>query len=430
MNIAIVGSGPSSFYTVQSLLRDCEDINIDIFERLPAPFGLVRYGVAPDHQKTKNIIRLFSKYLFDKNVFYFGNVEIGKDIDINFLSDTYDAVILSSGAPDDKSLEISGTEHENVFGSAEFVGWYNGNPDYENLSPDLSGHNAVIIGNGNVALDCARVLAKTKEEFYNSDIMSYSLKKLVNSNIENIYIVGRRTPKDAKFTIAELRELNELKLFLPLVDYDKDLLEQYLLKENIETKIKKNIEVLINFKKNLKKSNKKIIFKFLSTPHEILNNNGKKTLVFKKNVIENDNIKVTNTTETLEADLIISAIGYKVNPINDLEIHPNNNYFVNTDGHIKKNIYTNGWASGASVGVIGSNKLGGSLLSKKILDTVKSEKKDSRNKIIDYLNKKNVKFINKDDWNKIDQQETKEAEENFVRKKFVNVEKIFNLINN
>ena len=134
MNIAIVGSGPSAFYTTQSLLREDQDIKIDIFEKLPAPFGLVRYGVAPDHQKTKNIIRLFSKYLDEENVAYFGNVNIGKDVSIELISQLYDAVIISSGASLDKELILEGDNYKNLFGSAEFVGWYNGNPLHSKLN--------------------------------------------------------------------------------------------------------------------------------------------------------------------------------------------------------------------------------------------------------------------------------------------------------
>ena len=138
MNIAIIGSGPSAFYTVQSFLRENPSTNIDVFEKLPAPFGLVRYGVAPDHQKTKNIIRLFTKYLYENNVNYYGNVEIGKTIALETLSNIYDAVVVSSGAPEDKNLSIDNKSKAKIYGSAQFVGWYNGNPMHSNLSPNFT----------------------------------------------------------------------------------------------------------------------------------------------------------------------------------------------------------------------------------------------------------------------------------------------------
>jgi len=242
MNIAIIGSGPSAFYTVQSFLRENPSTNIDIFEKLPAPFGLVRYGVAPDHQKTKNIIRLFTKYLYENNVNYYGNVEIGKTIALETLSNIYDAVVVSSGAPEDKNLIIDNNSTVKIYGSAQFVGWYNGNPIHSNLSPNFNCKNIVIIGNGNVALDCARVIAKTKEEFYQSDIMEYALSALNQSSVENIYIIGRRTPKDAKFTISELREMADLKSYKPEVDYDEKEMLKVLESNDIDTKVKKNIE--------------------------------------------------------------------------------------------------------------------------------------------------------------------------------------------
>ncbi len=424
MNIAIIGSGPSAFYTVQSLLREKINLKIDIFEKLPAPFGLVRYGVAPDHQKTKNITRLFTKYLYEEKVNYFGNIEIGKDISIELLSDLYDAVIMSSGATEDRQLNIEGDDFSNVYGSGKFVGWYNGNPNYSSLSPNFRTKNAIIIGNGNVALDCARVLAKCEEELYQSDIMNFTLNYLNNSEIENIYIIGRRTPKDSKFTISELREIGDLKLFDPVVDYDIKELER-ILDNNIDTKIKKNIEVFINFKKLVPNKRNKIIFKFLSTPHRIVNKNSSYDLLIKKNKLVNNKIISTQEKEVINAGLIISAIGYKVSPIEGLKLDSTGTFFLNHKGHIKKNIYTNGWAAGASVGVIGTNKIGASLLAKKILTEIKNEKNNSREKVLEYFNSNSLKYISKDDWKKIDQIEINQAMENFVRKKIVDLKEIF-----
>ncbi len=425
MNIAIVGSGPSAFYTTQSLLREDQDIKIDIFEKLPAPFGLVRYGVAPDHQKTKNIIRLFSKYLDEENVAYFGNVNIGKDVSIELISQLYDAVIISSGASLDKELILEGDNYKNLFGSAEFVGWYNGNPLHSKLNPNFRTKNAVIIGNGNVALDCARILSKSKEELYQSDIMDYALDTLSTSSIENIYIIGRRTPKEAKFTISELREMGELKTFEPKVNYNKEDLEKILNSGELDTKVKKNIEVLLSFKSNQKKYKKKIIFKFLSSPYKIVSKNDQTHILLKKSVVKNNNIVVTNEVENIEAGIVISAIGYKVCPIDGLELDPTKNFFANKNGHIKNNIYTNGWASGASVGVIGTNKIGASLLTKKVLNEVKSKKPYASEKIKEFLKQKLIKFITKDDWKKLDKIEIDLAKENFTRAKLADLKTIF-----
>ena len=169
MNVAIIGSGPSAFYAAQCFSND-EKVKVDIIEKFFAPYGLVRYGVAPDHQKTKNIIRLFNRVLERENVDFFGNVNVSTDISLNFLSENYDVVLIATGASKDKLLNIKGESLNGVIGSSEFVGWYNDNPDFTTLSPNLNSSNVVIIGNGNVALDCARILSKTEEELNGSDI--------------------------------------------------------------------------------------------------------------------------------------------------------------------------------------------------------------------------------------------------------------------
>ena len=194
MNIAIIGSGPSAFYAAQYLSNN--DVNnVDIIEKLFAPYGLVRYGVAPDHQKTKNIIKLFNRVLEKKNVNFFGNIFITKDISLDYISNIYDAVILATGASDDKLLGIKGESLYGVYGSGEFVGWYNDNPLYKDLNPKLDCETAIIIGNGNVALDCARILAKQEEELEGSDISSKNLNLLNSSSIKKIHVIGRRGPK-------------------------------------------------------------------------------------------------------------------------------------------------------------------------------------------------------------------------------------------
>ena len=425
MNIAIIGSGPSAFYTIQSLFKEGIKVDIDIFEKLPAPYGLVRYGVAPDHQKTKNIIKLFSKYLFNKNVKYFGNIEVGKDIKIEHMSDLYDAVIIATGAPEDNKLNIEGSDLSNIFGSTEFVGWYNGVPKYSELAPNFNHKNAIIIGNGNVALDCARILSKTKEEFYDSDIMNYSIKMLQASLIENIYVIGRRTPRDAKFTIAELRELSNLGSFQPVVDYPLNELKSILEQSDTDTKIKKNVEVLLNFKEKKEQVIKKIKFKFLKTPFKIERSESEYSFFFKNNIIKNNKIIVTDEIQFIRAGLIISAIGYKVTPINDIPLDISKSYFLNKEGHIKDNIYTNGWASGSSVGVIGSNKAGGATLAKKIINEIVPTKKDSTKKLLTFLRDKEIQFINKNNWEKIDQIELNEVSKNFIRNKLVDINYIF-----
>lgn len=191
LNVAIVGSGPSGFYTVAALLKSGVDCRIDILERLPTPFGLIRGGVAPDHQKTKNVWRAYEKSALDPAVRYYGNVEVGRDVTIEELRGLYDAVVLAVGSPIDRKLGIPGEDKAGVYGAAAFVGWYNGHPDFRNLDPNLDTGAAVIVGNGNVAIDCARVLAKTSDEMATTDLTDYANDTIKASPLKDIYMCGQ-----------------------------------------------------------------------------------------------------------------------------------------------------------------------------------------------------------------------------------------------
>ena len=218
-HIAIVGSGPAGYYTAEAAVKQWgEDARVDIFDKLPVPFGLIRTGVAPDHQSIKAVARRYEKTAIGDTVRFAGNVEIGRDIAIEELTELYDAVILATGAPRDRDLPIPGADSANVFGSAAFVGWYNGHPEYAALAPDLSGRHAVIIGMGNVALDVARILSKTEAEFGGSDIVAHALELLRDSNIETITILGRRGPHQIMMTPKELGELLRLERAVPRVE--------------------------------------------------------------------------------------------------------------------------------------------------------------------------------------------------------------------
>ncbi|MCG8547369.1 MAG: FAD-dependent oxidoreductase, partial [Alphaproteobacteria bacterium] len=211
LNVAVVGSGPSGFYTVAALLKSGVECRIDILERLPTPFGLIRGGVAPDHQKTKNVWRAYEKSALHHVVNYYGNVEVGRDVTIDELRAMYDAVVLAVGSPLDRKLGIPGEDKIGVVGSAAFVGWYNGHPDFRDLNPDLNVEGVVVVGNGNVAVDCARVLGKTPEEMATTDLTDYAAEAIHASPLTDIYMCGRRGPIEAKFTNVELREMGQLE---------------------------------------------------------------------------------------------------------------------------------------------------------------------------------------------------------------------------
>ena len=217
--IAIIGSGPAGYYTAEAALKKWgEEVRIDVFDRLPVPYGLIRTGVAPDHQSIKAVSARYEKAALSPQVRFVGNVSIGPDVSIAELQRLYHAVVLATGAPNDRTLDLPGADLGNVLGSAAFVGWYNGHPQFAALDPDLSGETAVVIGMGNVALDVARILAKTRAEFTGSDIVGHALDALQASRIRRIVILGRRGPHQIMMTPKELGELLHLERASPRVD--------------------------------------------------------------------------------------------------------------------------------------------------------------------------------------------------------------------
>ena len=270
IKIAIIGSGPSAFYTAQYLLKEEGKYEIDIIEKLFSPFGLVRYGVSPDHQNTKNVIRVFNRTLNNENVEFFGGVEVNNSPSIDDLVNLYDATVITTGMGIDRPINIKGADKVGFYGATEFVNWYNGHPEYENLNPDLNTDTAIIIGNGNVAIDCARLLVRTKKEMENSDITQYASKALFNSPIRKVYIIGRRGPLDSKFTTVEIREMGEL------LNCDS-ILSQGTLKtidsNLLNEKLPKQFKILTNFpekKQKVSKKTKTVEFIFYSSPIELL----------------------------------------------------------------------------------------------------------------------------------------------------------------
>ncbi|MGB7406460.1 MAG: FAD-dependent oxidoreductase, partial [Pacificimonas sp.] len=222
LHIAIVGSGPAGYYTAEAAQKAFgADARIDILDRLPTPFGLIRSGVAPDHQSLKAVSRRYEKTALTDEVRFVGNVAIGDDgVSIAELQDIYDAVILATGAPHDRKLGIAGDDLIGAFGSAEFVGWYNGHPDFRAADPPLDHSTAVVVGNGNVAIDCARILAKTETELVSSDIVAHAAEALAKSKIRHIHILGRRGPHQVSFTPKELGEMGKLDRAASVADAD------------------------------------------------------------------------------------------------------------------------------------------------------------------------------------------------------------------
>ena len=376
--IAIVGAGPAGYFTAQALQNaQNEELTfaIDMIERLPTPWGLVRSGVAPDHPKTKTVSKVFEKIAKEPNFRLFANVELGKDVSLKDLRDQYDAVVLSTGASKGRKLGIPGEELANSISAADFVPWYNAHPDYVNVEFDLSGDTAVVIGAGNVAMDVARMLAIDPTELGPTDVAEHALVKLKESNIRTVIICGRRGPEHAAFTAPELRVLPKLKSTDVYIDEKqvKDATERANIGGEIDKDLKHNLEAMKLIAEHFKKGvDRKLEIKFLATPVEIKGNKKVKEAVFTINKVENGKVISTKETFTVKTGLVITAIGYDVAEYQGITIK--NGRINNIAGHIEHNVYTTGWAKRGPTGVIGTNKSDSSDVVDLIIENLKEPK--------------------------------------------------------
>jgi ferredoxin--NADP+ reductase len=358
--IAIVGAGPAGYFTAQAFQKAQSDelsFAIDMIERLPTPWGLVRSGVAPDHPKIKTVSKVFEKIAKEANFRLFANVELGKDVSLKDLRDQYDVVVLATGASKGRKLGIPGEELKNSLSAAEFVPWYNAHPDYVDVEVDLSSDTAVVIGAGNVAMDVARILAIDPSELDPTDVAEHALIKLKQSNIRTVIICGRRGPEHAAFTAPELRDLPKLENTDVFIDPKQieEAIKHIEEMEEVEKDLKNNIEAMKTIAEHEKKGvPRKLEIKFLSTPIEIKGNGKVEEIVFQKNKVENGKVIATTETFSVKTGLVITAIGY--NSIEYPGISIENGRITNIAGHVEHNVYAVGWAKRGPTGVIGTNK--------------------------------------------------------------------------
>ncbi|CAB4701354.1 MAG: glutamate synthase subunit beta [Actinobacteria bacterium] len=349
--VAIVGAGPSGYFAAQALQNSVTDeltFTIDMIERLPTPWGLVRSGVAPDHPKIKTVAKVFEKIASEANFRLFGNVELGKDLTLADLTNKYDAVIMATGSTIGKKLGIPGEELANSISSAQFVPWYNGHPDYANFKVDLSGKVAVVIGAGNVAMDCGRILAVDPKELDETDTADHALDLLHKSNIRKVFITGRRGAEFAAFTAPELRDLPKLENTDVYISEDEIALAHKNAQDKgeIEKHLASNLEAMKLIAETPKHGHERSLeFLFSHTPKEILGN-GK---------VEAIKYSTPSGDVTIPCDLVITAIGYESEAITGVSFEKGK--IANVDGRVSgSNIYAVGWAKRGPSGVIGTNK--------------------------------------------------------------------------
>lgn len=421
LSVAIVGAGPAAFYTVEALLA-ASDIEIDIIERLPTPYGLIRAGVAPDHQSTKKVSRKFERTVLDHAVHFFGNVEVGRDVELDELRAMYDAVVLAVGSPTDRPLGIPGEDSRGVYGSSLFVGWYNGHPDFRDLQPIVLGPTAIVIGNGNVALDVARVLVMSDAELAASDIPDYAIELLRRSGIREVVVVGRRGPTDARFANVELRELLDLDDAVAVMD-SANLPETVVIGDDRERRLKeKNLAVFREFARARgDEKAKRIRFRFFATPVAIRGDDIATGVTFQSTSPRGDTISPSGLFFDIACYTVITAVGYHSRGIPGAPFDSARGIVTSVDGRIDQGFYVVGWAKRGPSGVISSNRPDGETCARQIIADLAYSTRSGRPALERLLAHRSVRFISFADWLAIDQAEVAAARPPAPRRKLTSL---------
>ena len=411
--IAIVGAGPAGYFTAQALQNAQSDdlsFSIDMFERLPTMWGLVRSGVAPDHPKIKTVAKVFEKVASDPDFRLFGNVEVGTDLDIEELCPRYDAVVMCTGSSIGKTLGIPGEDLPGSLSAADFVPWYNGHPDYVNVNVPLDGDTAVIIGAGNVAMDCARMLGIDPSELDSTDTADHALAALHASGIRKVYIAGRRGPEHAAFTAPELRELPKLEHTDVIIENSavQEANERAQAAGEIDKQLASNLEAWrLIAEKPLEGHDRVMEFRFLSAPKEIKGTDRVEEVIFGINEIKGGKVVDTGETYSIKTNLVITAIGYHALPIKGISYRDGK--VENDEGRVLgTNIYTVGWAKRGPSGVIGTNKSDASDVVKLLIEDLGPEPKNGGD--ISVVIPQAIKVIDQACWTKINAAEVAAGE--------------------
>jgi ferredoxin--NADP+ reductase len=372
--VAIVGAGPAGAFAAACLLRACGDAEIDLLERLPTPWGLLRGGVAPDHQEIKRLQDTFDRETLARGCRFLGNVEVGVDITHAELMRHYTAVIYATGAQTDKSLGIEGENLPGSWAATEFVAWYNGHPDYRGLEFDLSARRAVVIGNGNVAADVTRVLTLSTTELERTDIADHALDALRSSSIEEVVVLGRRGPAQAAFTSAELRELGHLDgvdIRVDADDLDLDPVSSRWLAEQGTFTARKNVELLREFAARPAgpPARRRIVLRFLRSPVQIRGAGRVEAIDVRRNEIvraEDGSQRasaVDEDVETIACGLVLRSVGYRAVPLPDVPFDERRFVLPNERGRVRApdgaplvGVYAVGWIKRGPTGILGTNK--------------------------------------------------------------------------
>ncbi|BAU97112.1 ferredoxin/ferredoxin-NADP reductase [Corynebacterium suranareeae] len=436
LRVAVVGAGPAGIYASDLLMKSDTDVQIDLFERMPAPFGLIRYGVAPDHPRIKGIVKSLHNVMDKEQLRFLGNIEVGKDITVDELHEFYDAIVFSTGATGDQDLRVPGSDLEGSWGAGEFVGFYDGNPNFER-SWDLSAEKVAVIGVGNVALDVARILAKTGDELLVTEIPDNVYESLAKNNAKEVHVFGRRGPAQAKFTPLELKELDhsdtiEVVVNPEDIDYDaaseqarRDSKSQDLVCQTLEGYAMRDP----------KGAPHKLFIHFFESPVEILGEDGKVVGIKTERTQLDGNGGVTGTGKftTWDVQSVYRAVGYRSDAIEGVPFDAERAVIPNDGGHIIDpevgapiaGLYATGWIKRGPIGLIGNTKSDAKettemLLADYAAGSLPEPKKPELDAIIEFLDERKVAFTTWEGWHLLDAAERALGEpEGRERKKIV-----------
>ncbi|WP_417517364.1 FAD-dependent oxidoreductase [Minwuia sp.] len=428
LQVAIIGAGPAGFYAAEALAKE-EGVQVDLIDRLPTPHGLIRSGVAPDHQTTKKVTKKYDQTAARENVRYIGNVTMGTDVSVAELRDLYDAVIIAFGAEGDRPIGLPGEDKEGVYGSFAFVGWYNGHPDFTDLAPDLDIDAAVVIGNGNVALDCARLLVRTENEMKASDIADHAGEAIYGSGVKDVYILGRRGPVQASFSIAEMREMGELEQGISVV-HDAQIPEA--LPEDMDPKEARSrkpvLEVLKSFRPNVSGSAAKTVhFEFFCRPVEILGDDRVTGVRVERTRLVDNRAIGTGEMFDIPCQLVIGCIGYVSREVEGLPME--GGVVVNIDGRVDQGLYCVGWAKRGPTGTIGTNRPDAQDVAARVLEDMKGGAGKPGGAGLDaLLIDRAIRVTTYDDWSAIDAAEIARAKEGAPRRKFLTIPDMLSVV--
>ncbi|MEZ4540461.1 MAG: FAD-dependent oxidoreductase [Chloroflexota bacterium] len=447
LRVAIVGAGPAGFYAAERLFKETElVIEVDMFDRLPTPYGLVRNGVAPDHQKIKSVTAVFDRVAGNPHFRFLGNIELGRDVTVDDLKEYYHEILFSTGAQTDRPLGIPGDDLAGSYPATEFVAWYNGHPDYRECEFDLSQERVAVVGVGNVAVDVARILCRTREELMKTDIADYALEALSNSQVKEVYILGRRGPAQAAFTAPEVKELGELAdcdTFVLPEEAELDSLSLAAMANADRADVRK-VEIIqeLSHRQPSGKS-KRLILRFLVSPTELIGDEHGHVRQMK--LVHNElyateagslRPRATDRTETLDVGMVFRSIGYRGVPLPGVPFHESWGVIPNNGGRVidittKEPLlgeYTAGWIKRGPTGVIGTNKPDAAETVENMLEDARAGRTlepshPTAEAVTSMLDERQCRPVSFDDWKRLDEFELNRGKaEGRPRVKFTRIE--------